>query len=254
MPTTLVILAHPDPRSFNGTWAEATRAASEAAGHEVLWSDLVSMGFDPVERAAHYAATDPAASFDPLKAQEAAAASGRLPPDVTSEIDKLRRADRVVFHFPVWWFAPPAILKGWLDRVLAHGETHSVGARFDKGQFRGRKALFCVTTGSSADESAHNGKEGDIRMLLWPMAYTLRYLGFSVVEPKIVHGVHGYHRDARKTALDARLREFLDSHATLIAAFDTLPLMPFNADTDFDADGRLKSDAPSNSRFIRHEP
>ena len=129
-----------------------------------------------------------------------------------------------------------------------------LGARFDKGQFRGRKALFCVTTGSSADESAHNGKEGDIRMLLWPMAYTLRYLGFSVVEPKIVHGVHGYHRDARKTALDARLREFLDSHATLIAAFDTLPLMPFNADTDFDADGRLKSDAPSNSRFIRHEP
>ena len=54
MTTTLIVLAHPDPRSFNGAWAEATRSACEALGDTVLFSDLVEMDFEPVERADHY--------------------------------------------------------------------------------------------------------------------------------------------------------------------------------------------------------
>ena len=49
--TTLIVLAHPDPRSFNGAWANATEAACEALGDTVLRSDLVALGFDPVEAA-----------------------------------------------------------------------------------------------------------------------------------------------------------------------------------------------------------
>ena len=83
------------------------------------------------------------------------------------------------------------ILKGWFDRVLAHGLEHDTDRRFDRGRYRGRKALFCVTTGSKATESAYNGREGDVQMLLWPTAMTLRYLGFTVLVPEIIHGVHG---------------------------------------------------------------
>ena len=254
MTTTLVVLAHPDPRSFNAAWAQASVDACKALGDTVLVSDLVAMGFDAVERAAHYPAHPEDRPFDPLKAQETAAAQDAMPADVAAEIGKLRQADRVIFHFPIWWFAPPAVLKGWFDRVLAHGATHDVDNRFDRGQFRGRRALFCVTTGSRAEESAYNGKEGDVTMLLWPAAYTLRYLGFDVAVPEILHGVHGYHRDARLTALQDRLSQAIANQPTLIAGLPDRPLIAFNADTDFDADGRLRPDAQSHSHFIRHRP
>ncbi|WP_439154269.1 NAD(P)H-dependent oxidoreductase [Yoonia sp.] len=254
MTTTLIVLAHPDPRSFNGAWANATRRACEALGDTVLCSDLVAMGFDPVERASHYPHRPTDTCFDALKAQEEAAAQHLLPADVKAEIEKLRRADRVVFHFPIWWFAPPAILKGWFDRVLAHGELHCVQHRFDAGHFRGKKALFCVTTGSNEKESAFNGKEGDIQMLLWPAAYTLRYLGFSVAVPEIVHGVHGYHRGARQEVLHDRLAGVLDAQDRLMTEFDSRAFFRFNADTDFDENGALKADRPSYSHFIRKDP
>ena len=254
MTTTLIVLAHPDRRSFNAAWAQASMDACKALGDKVLVSDLVAMDFDAVERAAHYPAHPEDQAFDPLKAQETAAAQDTMPADVVAEIEKLRRADRVIFHFPIWWFAPPAVLKGWFDRVLAHGATHDVDNRFDRGLFRGRKALFCVTTGSRAEESAYNGKEGDVTMLLWPAAYTLRYLGFDVAVPEIQHGVHGYHRDSRREALSARLNRALANQAELVAGLPDRPCLSFNADSDFDVQGRLRPDAPSFSNFIRHHP
>lgn len=252
MTATLIVLAHPELGSFNGQWAKATHDACLAQGHTILTSNLVQMGFNPVEEKRHYPDLDDEQLFDPLKAQEHAAASQNLPAVVVREIEKLRRADRIVLHFPIWWFSPPAILKGWLDRVLAHGETHSVDARFDQGQFRQKKILFCVTTGSQASESAFNGKEGDIQMLLWPLAYAFRYLGFSVLAPQIVHGVHGYHQAARLNELRERLGEVLAGQNGLVERWDQLPELQFNSDRDFDGHGMLKHDSPSYSYFIRH--
>lgn len=252
MTTTLIVLAHPERQSFNGAWADATARASVQLGHEVLWSDLGSMGFNPAEARAHFREYPENSSFDPLKAQEWASDADALPGDVAQEIDKLNRADRVVFHFPLWWFAPPAVLKGWFDRVLAHGATHTIDERFDTGRYHGRKALFCVTAGATENELSHNGKEGDVQMQLWPAAYTLRYLGFSVLEPEIVFGVHGYHQGEELTALRNRLGTVLDNQATLIRGFDDMRQLNFNPDCDFDANGRLKPGSPSHSPFIRH--
>ncbi|MEP3048645.1 MAG: NAD(P)H-dependent oxidoreductase [Roseibium sp.] len=251
MPTTLIILAHPEKRSFNGAWANESARLSRELGHHVLLSDLCAMGFDPVEGPHHYAA--PASPFDTLKAQEQAAENNSFPGEVVAEIAKVKQADRLIFHFPIWWFSPPAILKGWCERVLAHGGLHTVDERFDTGRCSGKKALFCVTTGSKSSESLFNGKEGDVQMLLWPFAYTLRYLGMSVLKPKLIHGVHGYFKGDAKTALEARLKTSLVDHAQTIARFDSLPEVQFNPDSDFDAEGRLKPAAPSHTRFIRHE-
>ena len=248
MPTTLIVLVHPEPDSFTAHWARASAEASTALGHDVLVSDLYAQGFDPAEGPVHYRTPG---RFDALKAQEAAAKTGTLPADVAAEVEKVRAADRLIFHFPLWWFAPPAMLKGWFDRALAHHALHDVDRRFDTGPCRGKRALFCVTTGSRATESGPDGKEGDTRLLLWPAAYTLRYTGMTVLDPLLVHGVHGYNRDDRKAALDARLAATLDAQAGLIARFDSLPEMAFNADTDFDETGRLKPGAPSVTPFIR---
>ncbi|CTQ52276.1 General stress protein 14 [Roseibium album] len=254
MTTTLIVLAHPSPTSFNHSWAQATEHACRSLNQTVLWSDLNSLDFDPVEKASHYSKTDLVEPYDVLKTQESASNSGALPRDIIDELVKLQQADRVVFHFPIWWFAPPAILKGWCERVLANGELHDTDNRFDTGKCSGKSALLCVTTGSKATESTFNGKEGDIQMLLWPFAYTLRYLGFSVLKPKIIHGVHGYHKGQAKSALDKRLREELSAHTDTITRFDNLPKLSFNADEDFDDQGQLRPFAPSHSFFVRHQP
>jgi len=247
--TVLIVLAHPEPASFTAGWARASADAAAAAGARVLWSDLNAIGFDPVEGPRHY--LTPPAPFDPLKAHEAAVASGTVPTDAQVEADKIAAADLIVFHFPIWWFGPPAILKGWLDRCLIHGGLHDVDHRFDTGRLRGKRALFCVTTGASAVECGPDGKEGDVRLLLWPLAYTLRYCGMEVHEPVLLHGVHGYFEGAEKAALEARLSAALEDQARLIREIDRRPLMRFNADTDFDETGRLRPDAPSHSPFIR---
>ncbi len=252
MPTTLIILAHPERRSFNGAWAEESARQSTTQGQTVLWSDLNAMGFDPAESAKHYRA--PAVPFDPLKAQENAAFANSLPDTVQTEIAKITKADRLIFHFPIWWFGPPAILKGWCERVLAHGALHTVDERFDNGRCIGKKAMFCVTAGAQQSESAHNGKEGDVQMLLWPLAYTLRYLGMTVLQPKVCSGVHGYFKEEAETELKLRLSSVLKKHADTIKDFDSLPSITFNSDRDFDSDGRLKPEAPSHSHFIRHDP
>lgn len=249
MTTTLIVLAHPEAMSFNGQWAAATASACSALGHKVIWSDLYRMDFQPAEGPAHYPEHD--GPFDPLKVQEAAANNNLLSPEIQTEIAKIRQADRIIFHFPMWWFAPPAMLKGWFDRVLVHGALHDVDNRFDTGLCRDKKALFCVTTGASEIESGAGGKEADASMLLWPTAYVLRYCGFQICQPVLVHGVHGYHEGQQQEALQARLRHVLEMQRQRMAEFDALPLMAFNADTDFDERGRLKSTAPIVTDFIK---
>ncbi|WP_026480148.1 NAD(P)H-dependent oxidoreductase [Ahrensia sp. 13_GOM-1096m] len=249
MTTTLIILAHPEVTSFNANWAAASASAAQAQGDDVLWSDLYRMGFDPAERADFYVDHD--GPFDPLKAQEQAAEQSKLSPQIAAEIEKIKKADRLIFHFPMWWFGPPAILKGWFDRVLAHGALHNVQERFDNGMCRGKKALFCVTTGSSELESAPHGKEADANMLLWPSAYTLRYCGFDVLKPVFAHRVHGYNRGDRLVELETRLQKTLKAQAELVTNFDTLPMITFNADNDFDENGQLKEGVKSTTPFIR---
>lgn len=248
--TTLIVLAHPERRSFCGAWAEASAKAAEAESDLVLWSDLYAMEFHPAEGPARYA--EAPTPFDALRAQEGAAAAGQLASDVAAEVDKIRAADRIIFHFPIWWFAPPAMLKGWCDRALVHGAIHDTDRRFDAGLLRGKRALFCVTTGARDSEAGPDGKEGETRLLLWPLAYSLRYCGMEVAEPVLVHGVHGYHRGERKAALEARLARVLTDQAGVIAGLPERPVMPFNADGDFDAEGRLRREAPSHWPFIRH--
>uniref|UniRef100_UPI0040475F60 NAD(P)H-dependent oxidoreductase n=1 Tax=Yoonia sp. TaxID=2212373 RepID=UPI0040475F60 len=249
MTQTLIVMAHPARGSFTGSWAAATARACLAAGGSVSRSDLVQDGFDPVERFDHYADS---AGHDVLKSQEQASQTGGLPADVAAEIAKFQAADRIILHFPIWWFGPPAIIKGWCDRVLAHGAMHTTRERFDTGRYRDKTVLFCASTGAQQSESGPDGKEGDVRMLLWPLAYTFRYLGCKVAQPQIVHGVHGYWTGTDKAKTRARLAARLTAHEGVIAGFDQLALMRFNPDDAFDENGRLRADAQSVTPFITH--
>lgn len=246
-----VVLAHPWSGSFNAAWFRRTCEVLQDQGYEVSTSDLFSLGFDPAERGDHYGDYLRGDDFDVLKFQSDAQKTGCLPPDVSREIAKLKQADLVVLHFPLWWFAPPAMLKGWMERVLVHGEFHTSEDRFEDGLAKGW-VLFCVTCGVDEDGGRPDGYEGDTRMLLWPLAFSLFYCGFEVYQPEIAYGVHGFHEGDAKTALEARLHRSLAEHDGLLSGLTNRSLLRFNRKTDFGRDGRLKPGAPIYSPFISH--
>lgn len=102
----LVILAHPDSRSFNHAIAGAAVTALQDLGHQVVFHDLEKEGFDPV-----------------LPAREIPE-EGKLDAAIRKHCDDLASADGIVVIHPNWWGMPPAILKGWIDRVVRPGVAY----------------------------------------------------------------------------------------------------------------------------------
>ena len=162
----LVVIAHPDKNSFTQQWAKESIHGARNLEHEVLVSDLYEMKFDPIEKAAHYDFTYPKNQFDVLRTQEFHSQNNSLPKEVLTELEKINRCELIIFHFPIWWFSPPAALKGWMERVFVNGAAHDTTYRFDKGKLKNKRAQFCVTMGASKQESSFNGKEADIEYLL----------------------------------------------------------------------------------------
>ena len=144
----LIIFAHPEPRSFNGALRDVATATLQELGHEVEVSDLYALGFDPLEAPRHFAKRRDPDRFNAQAEQRHAWEQGTTSTDVGAEIDKLDRANLVLFQYPVWWFSMPAILKGWLDRVFTYGGLYTGRMRFDRGRFRNKQAMLSVTSGS----------------------------------------------------------------------------------------------------------
>ena len=124
--------------------------------------------------------------------------------DPRREQERLRRADLLILQFPLWWGAPPAILKSWFERVLAYGFAYVDAHRFDTGLFRGRRALLSVTTGGTPERFAADGVYGEIERVLWPVRrLTLEYMGYEVDEPFVAYGVPRVGDAERETYLAA---------------------------------------------------
>ena len=182
----LVVLAHPERGSFNGALRDATVQTLSSLGHQVEESDLYAMHFDPVCSPVQFPDHEPGSFFDVQAAQRNAVRAGKQAVDVTTEQGKLLRADLVVLHFPVWWFNVPAILKGWIDRVFAVEATYGGGRWYDNGVFRGRRVVFCVTTGAKQDRFSSGGLFGPIDWVLHPLRVgTFNFCGFDTLEPFI---------------------------------------------------------------------
>jgi putative NADPH-quinone reductase len=118
-----VILAHPNPDSFAHELARRAVQGLESAGHEATLVDLTAIGFraamSPDERASYH-------GDEPI-----------LDPVVREHAKLITSVDTVVFVYPTWWSGLPAVLKGWLDRVLVPG----VGFRFDDTSGKVRPGL-----------------------------------------------------------------------------------------------------------------
>jgi NAD(P)H dehydrogenase (quinone) len=154
----LIVYAHHEPTSFCAAMLQTATDALEAGGHTVVVSNLYTMEFDPVSDRRNFNTV-----FDPARlhqqAEEAhAQREGGFAPALRTEMDKLIACDLLVFLFPIWWLGLPAILKGWVDRVLAVGVAYGGGRYFDSGAMRGKRAMCVVSTGglpAAYDGSGH---------------------------------------------------------------------------------------------------
>jgi len=131
----LVVVGHPAPGSFNRGIAEAIRAAWEAASCEVWFHDLGEEGFDPC-----------------LSAEEARGEAS-MDPLVRTHIAQLQASDLLAVVHPNCWGAPPAIVKGWIDRVFAPNAAYGFAKGVDQGDIPigllMTKAALIVNTGNT---------------------------------------------------------------------------------------------------------
>ena len=239
----LIVHCHPEPASFNAALTELAIQTLKRAGHAVEVSDLYAAGFDPVERADHYLHRADEGCFSALAEQRHASETAALPPDIRSEIDRLERADLIIFQFPLWWHGPPAMLKGWFDRVFVSGGLYTSTMRYDRGCFRGKQAICSVTTGAPASAFGPGARGGDIEHLLWPVHYSLHYVGLSVLPPFIAFGIqgHGYayqSDDCFALELEAQKSEW----AGRLKRLGDVPALTFPGWSDWDETGGANPD------------
>jgi len=210
-----IVHAHHEPRSFNGALTNAAERVLTAMGHEVKISDLYAMKFDPVsDRRNFRSVKNPDYLKQQMEETYASEVNG-FAPDITGEIEKVEGCDLMIWQFPLWWFSMPAILKGWVDRVFVMGRAYGAGRAYEKGVFRGKRAMLSITTGGVEEAFAvqddslrvfHEGHgfHGDINRILRPIQRgILRFTGFDVLRPNIVYGPARLTDEQRQQHLDA---------------------------------------------------
>lgn len=222
----LIVHAHPEPQSFTTSMMKTAVEEFTRAGHAVEVSDLYAMNWNPVASAADFGSRKNPDYLVYALEQRHAWEAGTLAPDIVAEVQKLQKADLVIFNFPVYWFSVPAILKGWIDRVFALDVAYGGGRWFDRGVYRGKRALVACTTGARADRFSADGLFGPLDWVLHPLRVgTLNFCGFDTLEP-FVGWAAGHLGDAQRDALLASWRDRL-------AGVESEPPQPFRHLTDF---------------------
>lgn len=196
--TVLIVHAHPEPRSLNAALKDVAVSTLLDAGHSVEVSDLYSMRWKAAADADDFTERQAGERLRYGADSRQAFESGTLSADIRDEQAKLVRADALILQFPLWWFAPPAILKGWIDRVMSNGFGYGLmrpgatySARYGEGTFSGKRALVSCTAGGQVPHFSTRGVNGPLADLLFPLTHgMLFYAGFSVLEPFAVHGAN----------------------------------------------------------------
>ena len=230
----LIVFAHPEPASFSAALKNEAVAALSQAGHAVTVSDLYAMGWNPALGPREFAHDRANPDFlDLSREQEHAFANHSHAGDVRTEQAKVAAADLVLFHFPVWWFGMPAILKGWVDRVFSRGFAYSAGRKYERGHFKGKRAMLCITTGTASTLYEPDGIDGDLLHVLWPIHNgMLAYTGFTVLPPCVAW---------MPGRVDAAARAgYLAAYRDRLASLDTLEPLFFHPWDDYDDSQRLK--------------
>lgn len=156
----LVIVAHPKQDSLSQSLAREFACGLTEAGHEYRVLDLYAENFDPV-----------------LRAGELPGPAQALTEEVRRMQERVRAADGLVFVYPLWWGAPPAILQGWLQRVFTYGFAFEMNKGAPQGLLRHRAQVVLTSAGSpQTDPTA-------------PLVESLQFCGMQIVKSLVFPGI-----------------------------------------------------------------
>jgi putative NADPH-quinone reductase len=129
----LVVIGHQNPERASFCHAIARTAVEELkeAGHEVVYHDLYEEGFDPI------------------LPQGEIPRDADVPADVARHCEEVRSVDGYLVVHPNWWAQPPAILKGWIDRVFRQGVVYEFGEGGAVNGFLAGKTAVVITTSNT---------------------------------------------------------------------------------------------------------
>ena len=181
----LIIFAHPNfENSFGRAIANAVAQVSQALGMNVQFRDLYAMNFNPL------------LSLDELQN----ANKGVIPADIQQEHELILQADFITLVYPLWWMGFPAILKGYLDRVLSHGFAYKTENGESKGLLQGKAMQQFITIGSSVAKYQEYGVDKSLNHCL--INGLFNYCGIENVDYTLFGDVHIIDDAARQAMLD----------------------------------------------------
>ncbi len=229
----LIVYAHEEPKSFNGALKNTAIRTFEEAGHRVLVSDLYRMKFKAVADGEDFLERRDKHALKRQAEEKTAMELGTLAHDILEEQKKLLECDLLLLQFPLWWFGMPAVLKGWVDRVLSMGFAYGGGQWYDTGSLKGRRAMLSVTTGGPDFMYSPLGCNGDMEKILFPIQHGILYFcGFEVLPPYIAY--------APAHATDDQRKQMLEGYRQRLATLDQLQPIAFHPTHHFDEHMQLK--------------
>ncbi|QOQ77927.1 NAD(P)H-dependent oxidoreductase [Pseudomonas poae] len=202
----LIVHAHPEPQSFTAALRDQAVTTLQAQGHQVQVSDLYAMQWNPVASAADFSTRENPEYLVYALEQRLGVKKQSIAADIQAELDKLLWADLLILNFPIFWFSAPAMLKGWIDRVLVSGVCYGGKRFYDQGGLAGKRALVTVTLGGREHMFGEGAIHGPLEDMLRPILRgTLAYVGYEVLAPFVAWHV--------PYISDAARREFLLGYA-----------------------------------------
>ncbi len=158
----LIIYAHPNANSLNHHFKQTIVNLLEKQEDEVVVRDLYQLNFDPI------------LSLSDMEGQR----RGMVAADVQQEQDFITWADQITFIYPIWWTGMPAMMKGYIDRVMSYGFAYRYDQGVQKGLLTGKTAVIINSHGKSHSEYEAIGMDKALSLTSDKGIYT--YCGLTI--------------------------------------------------------------------------
>lgn len=180
----LIVFTHPNSSSFNHALLDKVSKGLVQSGHEIKVKNLYQENFNPVLN-----------SEDLSQLHQ-----GEIPERIANEQKELLWAEGLVFIYPLWWFTPPAMLKGWFDVVLSNGVAFEYTNEGANGLLKHKKALVLITAGANEE---YFDQTDSLEISYRPLTDgTLGFCGVKEVSHHIYYDIVNSSDEKRATILE----------------------------------------------------
>ena len=179
----LIIYSHPNPTSFNAAIRQTIEKKFLKAQIEYATRDLYALNFNSILNGM---------DFESFK-------SGKIPTDIAREQDYIKKAEILLFIYPIWWFGMPSILKGYIERIFSLGFAYAMTEQGPQGILTDKKVVILNTTGGPRNSYEQYGFNTALKTTMADGIFG--FCGMSVLSHKYFYGVPTISHEERSKML-----------------------------------------------------